>query len=142
MFSPYLKDHLMSRTFAARCVFISTCCCTSGISQEELQDSSTSIQENDIISSYNHATDAFLSMLLVSESKSSLTRIQSQTSFYNDDLYGCVGQPLEIAFHRLIQLTVKQGWVFGTVKFAVWKKLRFWYGYTGTYPEQLYSFVL
>jgi hypothetical protein len=109
MFSSYLKDHLMSRTFAAY-VFISTCCCcTAGISQEELQGSSTSIQENDIISSYNHATDAFLSMLLMSESKSSLTRIQSQTSFYNDDLYGCVGQPLEIAFHRLIQLTVKQG---------------------------------
>ena len=80
-----------------------------GISQEELQESSATIQDNDIISSYNHATDAFLSMLLVSDSKTSLTRIQSQTSFYSEDLYGCVGQPLEIAFHRLIQLTVRQG---------------------------------
>ena len=50
-------------------------------------------------------------MLLSSDSKNSLTRITSQTSFLREDLYGCVGQPLEIAFRRLILLTVKQGWV-------------------------------
>ena len=83
---------------------------TIGISQEELQSLSSSvIKDNEIISSYNHATDAFLSMLLSSDSKNSLTRIQSQSSFLSEDLYGCVGQPLEIAFHRLIILTVKQG---------------------------------
>ena len=82
-----------------------------GISQEELQCSlATAIQDNDIVSSYNHATDAFLSMLLTGDNKNSLTRMQtSQSNFFSEDLYGCVGQPLEIAFHRLILLTVKQG---------------------------------
>lgn len=81
-----------------------------GISQEELQGSKNSeIKENDIIQSYNNATEAFISMLLASDSKNSLTRITSQSSFFSDDLYGCVGQPLEIAFHRLIVLTVRQG---------------------------------
>ncbi|XP_028395895.1 tetratricopeptide repeat protein 7B-like [Dendronephthya gigantea] len=83
-----------------------------GISQEELK--SSTIQEQDILSSYNHATDAFLSMLVgsdTSDSKNSLTRIQSsQSSFVlSEELYASIGQPLEIAFRRLIVLTVKQG---------------------------------
>ena len=83
-----------------------------GISQEELQ--SSAIQDQDIISSYNHATDAFLTMLAGSDTndnKNSLTRLQSSQSCFvlSEEVYACIGQPLEIAFHRLIVLTVKQG---------------------------------
>lgn len=83
----------------------------SGIILEELKyssKSSMSFCNEDVVSYYDHAGDAFLSMLQSNESKSSLTRIQSPSDFQTK-CSTCAGQPLEVALQRSTIINISQG---------------------------------
>ena len=90
-----------------------------GIVLEELQNTSTeNISDDDIIDTFDSATDTFFKVLLAGDSKSSLPR--SPSSFTTLRTHSSIGQPLEIAFQRSNILNIRQGLVF----FVYWYILK------------------
>lgn len=81
-----------------------------GICLEQYDDAINHVvTENNIINCYDNATNSFINMLEANNRKNSLTKVQSQSNLFFEDLNAFMGQALQTALHRFILLTVKQG---------------------------------
>ncbi|XP_046847827.1 tetratricopeptide repeat protein 7B-like [Xenia sp. Carnegie-2017] len=81
-----------------------------GICLEQYDDAINHVvTENDIINCYDNATNSFINMLEANNRKNSLTKVQSQSNLFFEDLNAFMGLALQTAFHCFILLTVKQG---------------------------------